>query len=170
MTKTKDITTITEGDVATTDATGLIKSGADLEVFKRFLAAADDGNFDTDPEAVTMEIVGRILAADTVEGVLKRADATHARDYLDKPFMLGEVRFNKGDFEDSGTNFYAVLSGADPDGEKVVVTCGAKSVIAQAWKLADMGALPLGVVIKEAKRQTAAGYKPMWLEAGPASF
>jgi hypothetical protein len=50
----------------------------------------------------------------------------------------------------------------------VTITCGAKNVIAQSWKLNDMGALPLRVLIRQSKRPTAAGNFVMWLEAvGP---
>lgn len=165
-----DVATAESGDARGKAGAALEASGVDSEVFQRFLAAADDGNFDTDPEQVTLDIIARILKAETVEDVLGTSTATHARDYLNVPFLLTGVRFNRGDFADSGTNFYALLEGADDNGEPLVVSCGAKNVIAQSWKLADMGALPLSVVLKESPRQTANGYKPMWLEAGPTPY
>lgn len=142
----------------------------DTEVFQRFLAAADDGALDQNPDQVSIDIIARILGATNVADVLEGSGAIHARDYLDTPFTLTSVRFNRSTFEGAGPQFYALLEGADGNGEKVVITCGAKNVIAQAWKLGDLGALPVGVEIKQSPRPTAAGYHVMWLEAAPASF
>lgn len=142
----------------------------DTEVFQRFLAAADTDQAELNPEQVTIDIIARILNADTVEGVLGGNNATSAEDYLDTPFALTAVRFNKSTFEDAGPKFYALLEGANIDGEPLVITCGARNVIAQAWKLGDMGALPVQVVLKQSSKPTAAGYYVMWLEAAPESY
>jgi len=83
--------------------------------------------------------------------------------------VLGEtltvlaVRWLKGDFE-SGPGFYAVIEAANQDGEKVQVSCGAGTVMAQLWKLGELDAFPIQVAIVESGRTTAAGYKPMTLE------
>lgn len=142
----------------------------DTEVFQRFLAAADAEVAEINPDQVAIDVIARILNAKSVDDVLSGSGVTHARDYLDRPFMLSDVTFQRSDFDTFGPAFYAVLRGADPNGEVVSITCGARNVIAQAWKLADMEALPLSVVIKQAERTTAAGYKIMWLERAPASF
>lgn len=142
----------------------------DSEVFKRFLAAPDDASNELDPEQVSIDIIGRILNATSVDDVLGGAGATHARDFLNVPFTLTNVRFNRSDFDESGPSFYALLEGADGNGEPVTVTCGARNVIAQAWKLNDMGALPVALVLQESERTTRRGYKVMWLEKAPASF
>lgn len=142
----------------------------DSEVFQRFLAAADEGKMETDADQVSIDIIARILEASDAAGVLGREEAAHARDVLDVPLMLRDVRFNRSTFEDSTTAFYSLLDCVNVDGEPVLVTCGAKNVIAQAWRLKDLGALPIAVVLREAPKETAAGYKPMWLEAGPESF
>lgn len=142
----------------------------DTEVFKRFLAAADEGNFDTSPEQTTIDIIARILNATSAADVLARDEVTHARDYIDVPFALTAVRFNKSDYDAAGPAFYALLEGADVDGAKVTITCGAKNVIAQAWKLADIDALPVKVVLRQSPKPTEAGFYVMWLEAAPADF
>lgn len=142
----------------------------DSAAFTRFLAAADTEVQERDPDQVAMDIIRRILDAETVDDVLGGAGAIHARDFLGRPFMLADVRFNQSSFESAGPAFYALLEGADTDGQKVVITCGARNVIAQAWKLRDMGATPIAVQIVESQRETAAGFKPMWLEAAPKSF
>lgn len=139
-------------------------SEADRETFERFLAAAETDAAEVDPDEISMQIIGRILAATTVDDVLGGAGALHARDYLSTPFTLLGVRFNRSGFGGDGPAFYALLEGADNAGEAVVITCGARNVIAQAWKLRDLGALPLRVQIRESERETAAGYKVMWLD------
>ena len=142
----------------------------DSEVFQRFLAAADDEAGELDPDQVTIDIIGRILKATSVEDVLGGAGATHARDFLGVPFTLTDVRFNRSDFGDTGPAFYALLQGADDNGEAVTITCGARNVIAQAWKLRDMEALPVKVELAESERPTRRGYKVMWLQRAGASF
>lgn len=142
----------------------------DNETFQRFLSAADAEVTELDADAVSMQIIGRILQATSVDDVLGGAGAIHARDYLNTPFALTGVRFNRSDIAGDGPGFYALLEGADADGVPVVITCGARNVIAQAWKLRDMDALPLRVQIAESERPTAAGYKVMWLEKAAASF
>jgi hypothetical protein len=142
----------------------------DSEVFQRFLAASEGAGDELDADQVTLDIIGRILHATTVDDVLGGRAATHARDMLGVPFMLTGVRFNRSDFDGAGPSFYALLEGADRNGERVTVTCGARNVIAQAWKLNDIGALPIAVQLAESDRPTRAGYKVMWLDAVPSGF
>lgn len=169
MATTKDTPTLGD-DMTPATARPQTVDVLDSEVFQRFLAAADDATQEVDEEAITVEIIGRILNATSVDDVLGGRDATHARDFLGVPFALTGVRFNRSDFEGTGPAFYALLEGADADGQKVTVTCGARNVIAQAWKLADMGALPVRVQLREADRPTRNGYRVMWLEASTEPF
>lgn len=140
------------------------------ETFQRFLRAAEEGQLEQNPDQVAIDVIAKILSADTVEGVFAGGGTTHARDYLDTPFALTGLHFNESTFDGQGPNFYALLEGANADGEKVAITCGAKNVIAQAWKLADLGALPLQVVIRQSARPTASGFFIMWLEPAPEPF
>jgi len=140
----------------------------DTEVFQRFLAAADDDVSEKSDDDVSMEIIARILSATTAEEVLGGSEPVHARDYLGRPFRLLGVKFNRSDFEEAGPRFYAVLDAVDPDGEPLAITCGARNVIAQAWRLADLGVLPIRVRLTEAARTTKNGYKIIRLESmGP---
>lgn len=142
----------------------------DTEVFQRFLAAADDGQLEQNPDQVAIDIIARILKADTVDDVLGGGSATHARDYLNTAFKLTGVRFNKSTVDKDGAGFYALLESVNRDGEPFVITCGAKNVIAQAWKLSDMGALPIDVELKQSQKPTSAGFYVMWLEKAGESF
>lgn len=153
--------------------TAVAKPGnADLETadFKRFLEAAQGDVEERNPAEVTMEIIARIVNAKTIEEAFDSPGATHARDYLDTYFLLTDVRFNESTFDAGGPQFYGLLTGATDDGEKLVITCGAAQVIAQAWKLRDLGSLPARVRLVESDRPTKAGYKVMWLELEPTQF
>lgn len=142
----------------------------DTDVFRRFLAAPDDEAIALDSDQIAIDIIARILDAQTVDDVLGGGGATHAEDYLDRGFVLKSVRFNKSTFDSAGPNFYAVLEGYDEDSEPVAITCGSRNVIAQAWKLMDMGALPLAVEIKRSAKPTSAGFYVMWLDKATKSF
>jgi hypothetical protein len=138
--------------------------------FQRFLRAADDGQLTQNPEQVAIDVIAKILSADTIEGVFGGAGTIHARDYLDTPFKLLGLHFNESTYDSAGPNFYALLEGVSVDGETLAITCGAKNVIAQAWKLGDMNALPMNVVIKQSAKATASGFYIMWLEQAPDPF
>lgn len=142
----------------------------DTDTFRRFLAAADDDQLGMSAEQVSIDIIARILDARTVDDVLGGAGVTSASDYLDTPFHLTGVHFNRSGFDSAGPAFYAILEGADLDGVPVTVSCGAKNVIAQAWKLQDMGALPVAVQLRQSSKPTSAGFYVMWLEAAPKGF
>lgn len=142
----------------------------DRDALARFLAAADIEQLADDPAKASQDIIARILRASTVEEVLGKEQVTHARDFLDTPFALLSVKFNRTEFDGDGPPFYAVLSGATDDGEPVTITCGAGNVMAQAFKLDDMKALPYRVVIRQNPKPTAAGFHVMWLEAAPVAL
>lgn len=142
----------------------------DSEVFTRFLAAADEGSLDASADQTSIDIIARILQATDAAAVLGREDVLHARDFLDRPFTLLGVKFNRSEYDGAGPRFYALLDGANGDGEPVKITCGAKNVIAQAWKLLDLGALPIKVVLKQSAKPTAAGFHVIWMEAAGDDF
>lgn len=142
----------------------------DSEVFKRFLAAADEGKVEADVEEMTLQIVAQILNAKDADEVLGGRTATHALDVLDVPLVLTGVHFQKSDFDGAGPQFYAVLDVVTADGEGIPVTCGAKNVIAQAWRLEDLNALPLKIVIRRSAKPTANGFHVMWLEKAEDDF
>ena len=85
----------------------------DNETFQRFLAAADEGNLEQNPDQVSIDIIARILSADSVADVLGGSGTTHAREFLDAPFKLLGVHFNRSAMDNTDTGFYAVLDGVD---------------------------------------------------------
>lgn len=136
----------------------------------RFLTAASEQTAELDPEQVTLDIITRIVNAETVDDVFGGSDAIHARDFLGTAFTLLAIKFNPSTVAGAGPDFYGVMEGAAKDGEKLTITCGSKNVMAQAWKLQDMRALPVNVQIMESERPTKDGYRPMWLEKAAVDF
>lgn len=160
------VTTMAKTDVAPTT------TGEEISLSEAFAAMAGESaslalsREPVDPVEAQKEIVKRILAAESADQVLGGSDAIHARDVLDVPFELRGVRFLRSSFEGSGPGIFAVMDAVlVTSGEVVAITCGGLNVMAQAAKLAQLGSLPADVKIVESDRPTAAGYRPMWLEA-----
>lgn len=160
-TKSKEVEKAADTVVAEAGTTRDV--AVDPEVFRRFLAAADESAASADADEVMLQIVTDILNATTVDDVLGGVGAIHARDYLNTPFTVTNVKFHKSTMAEAEGKFFAVLEGADRNGEKIAVTCGAHRVIAQIWKLADLDALPIDLRIEQAQHPTANGFYPMWL-------
>ena len=117
---------------------------------------------DLDPEEAALEIIGRVLGAQTVEQVLAEPRIVGARTMLGVPIELHSVRFNRSDFE--GTGAYSLLEVIDlTNGEPTLITCGAHQVMAQAYKLQELGGLPAVVQLVETAKATKAGFRPMFL-------
>lgn len=116
-----------------------------------------------DPAAVAAAIVADILAAKTIDDVFAQQDTTHAEDILGERLMVRSVKWLGSDKAD-GPGFYSLLDAVDDAGTVRLVTCGARSVMAQLFRLQELNAFPLYVAIVQADRATAAGYFPMRLE------
>lgn len=129
-----------------------------------FLAAAQSQE-PVDPAQAAMDIVRRILAADSVEDVLKGTPAIHAGDVVGQPLTIVGFTFNESDLKEGGPGFYMLIECVDAQGEPFKVTCGAVNVMAQLWRLGQLDAMPLRAKITEAEKATSRGYRPMWLEA-----
>lgn len=134
----------------------------------RFLSAAQTQQV-IDPEQAALDMVRRILTGDTIESVLEGREAVHAKDVLGETLTVTGVRWNESDNE-SGPNFYALMDCVDNDGNPYAVTCGAISVMAQLFRLNELEAFPIRVVINEAAKATRSGYKPMHLAKSEEPF
>lgn len=136
----------------------------DQTEFDRFLAACEADAADMDSEAVQLQIIARTLRATSVDSVLAPDAAVSSADYVNRPFTLVSARFSPSDTTNEGSQYFAVMQCVTPDGEPVVVTSGAGRVIAQVFKLREMDALPIQVVIKKSDRPSKSGNFPLWLE------
>ncbi len=152
-----------------TKTTDVAVSGEEISLGELFAALAGDALAPVTQTAEEAQhaIAKRYLEAETVDEVLGTRTALHARDVLDVPIELRNVRFLRSAFDsEAGPGVFAVLDITIVEtGEATAVTCGSVNVMAQAAKLRDLEALPVTVKIVESDRQTEAGFRPMWLEA-----
>lgn len=147
---------------------------ADAPVFDtgRMLDALQSGALAAmdDPEDISRAITDRILQATTADEILAPQGLISARDLLDVPIALTGVRWQASTYEE-GAPVYAILEAKVlQSGDRVSVSCGARSVLAQAFQLQRRGFLPADVVIRQKGEPTRSGFRPLWLEAAPAGF
>lgn len=124
---------------------------------------------DQDPDTVADDIVARILASETLEEVFAPQAVEHARDLVGQPMTIQRAKVNQSDYE-GGPGVYAIVEAVlHDDGRTTTFSCGGRNVLAQLYKAAQMGAIPIDVVLEEAPRPTKNGYRPLWLRLlGPA--
>lgn len=146
--------------------TDVVKPGD--AILAEFLASGK-GSVVSDPEQAMMDILRRTAEATTVDDVLGQSEATHARDVIGQTLTFLGFRVQESTYGGSGPDFYYLADCVNAEGEPLVITCGAPRVMLQLWKLQQMDALPIELVIAELDHETAAGFKPMWLER-PKSF
>lgn len=138
------------------------------EVVRRFLSVATDQP-PLDPRDAMLDMITRVLAAESPEDVLEGSAAVHAEDVLGDVLTIVGVRWNESDIAD-GMGFYALIDCTNADGDPFVVTCGSVMVMAQLFRLNELGALPGRFVIEQAAKATRSGYKPMSLRGAPEPF
>lgn len=120
----------------------------------------------SDPEAIAVAMVERVMAAENLDDILGNAgDVTHAEDLIDQDLMItGLQSFNESDFAD-GPGVYAVVIGhtfKNPD-EQLTITCGSATVCAQLYRLNELRLWPVACRFERAKKATKAGYFPLQL-------
>jgi hypothetical protein len=136
----------------------------------QMIELAESTGFDGDGDDTAWEIAKQIMLAETPDDVLDRNQTvTHARDILDKPFMLLGVEFRKSDVNEAQPIF-ALLTARifgnvykGPD-DSELISCGGVNVMAAALRLQELDALPIAVRITQAAKPTKAGFYPLWLE------
>ena len=117
-----------------------------------------------DPQQVATAIIERILDSEDADEVFQGQQAIGGRDALGRPFTLNGVRWHRSRYEEGQVPVFAVLDASFlDDGTRVALTTGALNVMAQAYQLKRLGALPCDVKIEEAANETAAGFRPQWL-------
>ena len=134
-------------------------STADVE---RFLTGVH-AQINTSPEEISAAIVADILKSASVEEVFAQQETTHAEDVLGERLLMQDVKWLGSDV-DNGPGFYALIRAVDDDGVIQLVTCGARNVMAQLFRLQELNALPIYAAIVENDRKTASGYNVMRLE------
>lgn len=118
-----------------------------------------------DADVIAFQIAQRIMDSDSPEAVLAEQTLPDAAEFLGQPLQVEEVGFLKSDFE-GGLGLYAIIAGrAVGTDEPFRFSCGGTNVVAQLARLMELNALPAQVVLMEAPRPTAQGFKPLWLKA-----
>lgn len=128
-----------------------------------FLLGDDTPEF-IDPEQASRDIVMQILNAESIDAVLDMAGTTPCEEILDRPIEIRAARAMRSAFE-QGATMYLLLDVVDLDtSEALKVTCGARNVMAQLYRITQIGKLPVRGRICQSDRPTAQGYYPLWLK------
>jgi len=137
-----------------------------------FLATGDKGKFvftAANPEETARRIAERDLNAQSLDELLGGSSETiSGRNYLNKPFQVNSVEWQASEIEGEGLPFYAVIHGISLDGEVLVITCGATSVVRKLAVMQSNSWLPAWVKITKGSK-TAGGYEPLDLVKAPQS-
>jgi len=152
------VTTETKA-VANYDSLILSNAGAVGAEMKALIATIPEAD-----EDAYVGILASILSAETVEDIDAPWTARSLEAFIDAPLRVTGIRRMPSDF-DQGLGTYLVVEANIPgDGERIVLTTGSVSVVMQLCKAYALGALPLLVIVRKAKRASANGYFPMHLE------
>lgn len=117
----------------------------------------------TDPEAVTREILTQILSAETDEEMLIAGSATPWQDLLGIPVEISKFHWRSSGYDKGAKVFFVVMATRLDTGESVVLTTGGQNVLAQLINLARRDRFPWVGKLVEAEKETANGFKPLWL-------
>lgn len=117
----------------------------------------------TDPEAIQREILTQIWNASSDEEMQAVGKATPWQDLIGVPVHIKGFRWRPSSY-DQGAKVFVVVNAQRMDtGEDVVLTTGGKNVLMQLANIARREAFPWNGVLQESEKQTAAGYRPLWL-------
>ena len=91
---------------------------------------------DSDQFDVMANMVAEILAADNLADALTKKMPRHAREFLNRPFVLTGFDIREGEYEESQLPFYAALHATDPDtGANFIITSGGVKTLAVLMKM-----------------------------------
>lgn len=109
-------------------------------------------------------IMEQILTAPDVDSVLATFESAPIADYLGIPIEVHGVRWRPSAFTE-GAPIFAVIDAVElANGERLTLTTSGRSVMAGLFRLEQLQAFPIALQVVEAKKATAAGYKPLQLK------
>lgn len=133
-----------------------------------------------DADAAQQAIVNRILGAETWEELSKGTTVLKAKDMVNTPFLATVVRFYPSkhynpDEPKKTPPAFAVIEAAlttetfaGSPGDVVLVSVGGWNCVAFLLSAVSRGFIGNGeakeVVIRQKETETAAGFKPLWIE------
>lgn len=107
------------------------------------------------------DIALRILSATTMDDILGTQPVS-LKDVIGTPFTIRSISLHESDYE-AGLPAYCALDATWDDDERVVITTGATTVVAQVIAMYRAGLLPARVSSRRANKPTADGYYPVSL-------
>lgn len=118
----------------------------------------------TDPEAISREIMLQILQAETDEDMLAVGAATSWKDLLGVPVELRKFHWLPSRYDKGAKVFFVVTATRLDTGEDVILTTSGMNVLAQLINLQRRDRFPSNWKLVEAEKETANGFRPLWLE------
>lgn len=112
---------------------------------EKFFGDIETTSVEGTPEEIALRIVEDIFQAETVEDVLSGGALMAWENYLDTPFRIQDVHFNKSDYE-VGTPVYAIVSANDQEGEQVMLSSGSLNVVSQLRRIQQLNGFPVWVM------------------------
>jgi hypothetical protein len=153
--------------IAESPSTGAL-TPTTLDESKLYLGETDGVS---DPDSDAKSIVARIMNAETEAEIFGGpGNLMSSEDMIGKPFTLHDVEFRRSDIEGAGPGVYSLLHVTLPGTTStVLVTCGARNVMAAAFRAKQLSMLPRGPVTLVEGKKTRQGFTPLWLQdvSGP---
>ena len=114
-------------------------------------------------EGDASSMIDRMLSATDLDSLDEAVGGalTPAEQILGQPVRVHEVRFGNSDFSEQGLGIYAILDVETEDGKRIGVSCGGTMVIAYFVRRAELGGLPVDVIISKSPKATRAGFYPL---------
>lgn len=118
----------------------------------------------TDPEAISREIMQQLFDAESDADMEIVGNATSWQDLLGVPVELHGFRWRPSAYDQGAKVFVVVVANRMDNGEKVVLTTGAQNVLAALANFERRKRWPVVVRLLESEKETAKGFRPLWLE------
>lgn len=104
-----------------------------------------------------------ILAADDLGGLFKERKSVAARDLVGMPLQVNGVKIRASTLDGKEGNYLLIEAVLLDTGEVTVVNTGAPNVVAILLRAAQLGVLPLQVVVAEAAKAQPGRNAPLTL-------
>ena len=145
-----------------------VRSSSDLETLGELenilLTNERQAPVSDDPEEISREIIAQLLAAESDAELEQAGQAIGWRDLEHVPVRLAGFRWRPSSYDEGSAVFFVVQGTRLDTDEPVVLTTGARNVLAQLCNMARRGTL-VGAVraLRQADKETANGFRPLWL-------
>ena len=158
-------------EIVLADGTTVVVREADPNEVAEFLSGGMIAEqTEESAEEITRRMVTQVFIAETAKEIFSSGQAGHVRDYLDVPFTLLDVSWQKTAITDKDGNpqgmpVFAVIKAANPNGEVQTLTTSAFMPCAMMYRAQTMGVLSdVRVKFTKRDRPTRNGFFPINLE------